>query len=55
MHKAVGWMLREMGKKDEKTLINFLDKNYNELPRTALRYSIERLSVDKKKKYMSRN
>lgn len=43
IHKAVGWMLREVGKRDQKTLTNFLDKYVLDLPRTALRYSIERL------------
>lgn len=53
MHKAVGWMLREMGKKDEVTLKKFLDRYAGQLPRTALRYSIERLSEKDKKKYMT--
>lgn len=52
IHKAVGWMLREAGKKDPKSLINFLDKNAKILPRTALRYSLERLSVSDKQYYM---
>lgn len=43
IHKACGWMLREVGKKSEKTLIKFLDKNVKRMPRTMLRYSIERL------------
>ncbi|MFA7301624.1 MAG: DNA alkylation repair protein [Candidatus Shapirobacteria bacterium] len=43
IHKAVGWMLREVGKRDQKTLTNFLDKHALHMPRTALRYSIERL------------
>ena len=54
MHKAVGWMLREAGKKDEKALIKFLDKNYKKMPRTALRYSLERLSENKRKNYMKK-
>lgn len=52
MHKAVGWMLREVGKKDEKVLTKFLDKYATKLPRTTLRYSIERLSEMQKKVYM---
>ena len=54
IHKAVGWMLREMGKRDEKILIKFLNENYKKLPRTALRYAIERLSVSQKKHYMAK-
>src|SRR3989344_7467368 len=43
IHKAVGWMLREVGKRcGQKTLIYFLDKHYKTMPRTMLRYSIER-------------
>lgn len=52
MHKAVGWMLREAGKKDEKILLNFLDKHAQIMPRTMLRYSIERLNPEKRKFYM---
>lgn len=48
IHKAVGWMLREVGKRcDEKILIDFLDEHATEMPRTMLRYSIERLPKDK--------
>lgn len=52
MHKAVGWMLREMGKMDEKPLYDFLDKHHKSMPRTMLRYSLERLPKDKKEHYM---
>jgi len=55
MHKAVGWMLREMGKVDEKPLCKFLDEYHNVMPRTMLRYSLERLSEDKKMRYMKKN
>lgn len=43
MHKANGWLLREMGNKNESELISFLNKHYKEMPRTSLRYAIEKL------------
>lgn len=52
MHKATGWMLREAGKKDEKILLSFLDKHSKIMPRTMLRYSIEKLTPDQRKFYM---
>lgn len=54
IHKAVGWMLREVGKRDERVLEGFLDEHAHEMPRTALRYSIERISPAKRKRYMAR-
>lgn len=48
IHKAVGWMLREAGKKNESQLISFLDKYANKMPKTMLRYAIERLSEEQK-------
>lgn len=44
MHKAVGWMLREVGKKDEDLLMYFLKKHHENMPRVTLRYACERLS-----------
>ena len=52
IHKAVGWMLREAGKKDEKALKNFLKKNYEKMPRTMLRYAIEKFSDEKRNAYL---
>jgi 3-methyladenine DNA glycosylase AlkD len=52
IHKAVGWMLREIGKRDEKILISFLDKHSKTMPRTMLRYSIEKLDEKRRRVYM---
>lgn len=54
IHKAVGWMLREVGKRvDESNLADFLDQHADEMPRTMLRYAIERLLIEKRKHYMN--
>jgi 3-methyladenine DNA glycosylase AlkD len=53
MHKACGWMLREIGKRDEKTLTTWLDRYAARMPRTMLRYSIERLSIQQRKCYLA--
>lgn len=52
MHKANGWLLREMGKKNEPELLNFLNKYYNEMPRTCLRYAIEKLDENLRQDYL---
>ncbi len=54
MHKAVGWMLREVGKKNQKIEEEFLNKYYKIMPRTMLRYAIERFNENKKKYYMKK-
>jgi 3-methyladenine DNA glycosylase AlkD len=53
IHKATGWMLREVGKRDIKTLERFLERYASRMPRTALRYSIERFPEKKRKYYLS--
>jgi 3-methyladenine DNA glycosylase AlkD len=52
IHKAVGWMLREVGKRDEETLVEFLDEHCRIMPRTMLRYAIERFPDKKRLGYL---
>lgn len=54
MRKALGWMLREMGKRNKDLLIQFLDRFHKEMPRTMLRYSIEKMTGEERKHYMKR-
>jgi 3-methyladenine DNA glycosylase AlkD len=52
IHKAAGWMLREVGKRDIKYAETFLQKHCQVMPRTMLRYAIEKFTPEKKRKYM---
>lgn len=52
MHKSVGWMLREAGKRDQQQLIAYLDQHAAQMPRTMLRYAIEKLTATERAAYL---
>jgi 3-methyladenine DNA glycosylase AlkD len=55
IHKAVGWMLREVGKREIETLLLFLKKHYSRIPRTTLRYAIEKFPKEKRNRVLKGN
>jgi 3-methyladenine DNA glycosylase AlkD len=55
IHKAIGWALRVVGDVDRATLLGFLQKHYDRVPRTALRYAIEHFTPEQRRKLLAGN
>lgn len=53
IHKVVGWMLREMGNRHQPTKVTFLKTRYQQMPRTMLRYAIEKFSEPLRKRHLA--
>lgn len=53
IHKATGWLLREAGKRDKDALVSFLEPRYFRMPRTMLRYAIEKFTENERRKYLT--
>jgi len=54
IHKAVGWLLREAGKRDKEALVKYLEPRYREMPRTMLRYAIEKFPEAERRLYLQK-
>lgn len=52
MQKSIGWMLREVGKRDKGLLVQFIEKHKHEMPRTMLRYAIEKFPEPERREFM---
>ena len=54
IHKAVGWLLREAGKRDKAALVAWLEPRCRKMPRTMLRYAIEKFPPEERERFMAR-
>ncbi|MDE7413593.1 MAG: DNA alkylation repair protein [Muribaculaceae bacterium] len=54
IHKAIGWMLREIGKRDKDILLDYLERNFARMPRTTLRYAIEKFPAPERQHWLNR-